>query len=188
MYKTKKLKYHIYISIQTLYSVLCWNTFGSDYSHESSWAWHYKLGPPVFGEFLPFFSADPIMLCQVGWGESIQSNFSVSSEMFDRVQVRALAGPFKDIQSLVPKPLVRCLGCVQSEVLSPLEQIFIKDLSVLCSVDLSLDPEKSLSPCRWKTSPQHDAATTMLHHRDGTRFPPDVTLGIQAKELNLGFI
>ena len=28
----------------------------------------------------------------------------------------------------------------------------------------------------------------MLHHRDGARFLPDVALGIQAKELNLGFI
>ena len=28
----------------------------------------------------------------------------------------------------------------------------------------------------------------MLHSRDGARFPPDVTLGIQAKEFNLGFI
>ena len=51
--------------------------------------------------------------------------------MFDRVQVRALAGTLKDIQRLVPKPLLHCLGCVlkvvvllegepspQSEVLS----------------------------------------------------------------------
>ena len=28
----------------------------------------------------------------------------------------------------------------------------------------------------------------MLHRRDGARFPPNVMLGIQAKELNLGFI
>ena len=28
----------------------------------------------------------------------------------------------------------------------------------------------------------------MLHHMDGAKFPPDVTLGIQAKEFNLGFI
>ena len=28
----------------------------------------------------------------------------------------------------------------------------------------------------------------MLHRRDGARFLPDVTLGIQAKEFNLGFI
>jgi hypothetical protein len=51
--------------------------------------------------------------------------------MFDRVQDRALAGPLKDIQKLVLKSLLRCLGCVltivvllegehspQSEVLS----------------------------------------------------------------------
>ena len=56
--------------------------------------------------------------------------------MFDRFQVRALAGPLMDIQRLVPKPLMRCLGCVlkvivllegeplpQSEVLSALEQV-----------------------------------------------------------------
>ena len=74
--------------------------------------------------------------------------------MLDRVQVWALAGPLKDIQRLVPKPLLRCLGCVlrvivllegepspQSEVLSALEQVFMKDLSVLCSVHLSLDPD-----------------------------------------------
>ena len=51
--------------------------------------------------------------------------------MFDRVQVQALAGPLKDIQRLVLKPLLCCLGYVlkvifllegepspQSEVLS----------------------------------------------------------------------
>ena len=28
----------------------------------------------------------------------------------------------------------------------------------------------------------------MLHRRDGAWFPPDVMLGIQAKEFNIGFI
>ena len=73
--------------------------------------------------------------------------------MFDWVEVPALTRPLKDIQRLVPKSLLRCLGCVltvivlmegkpspKSEVLSALEQVFIKDLSVLCSVHLSLDP------------------------------------------------
>ena len=61
----------------------------------------------------------------------------------------------KRIQTLChsdPKPLLHCLGCVvrvvvlledepspQSEVLSAMEQVFIKDLSVLCSVHLCLD-------------------------------------------------
>jgi hypothetical protein len=70
--------------------------------------------------------------------------------MFDLVQVRALAGQLKDIQRRVPKPLLRCFGCVlrvvvllegepspQFEVMRAQKQIFIKDLSVLCSVHLS---------------------------------------------------
>ena len=87
---------------------------------------------------------------------SLHSYFHVSPEMFDGVQVQALAGPLKDIQRLVPKPVLRCLGVVlavclgslscwkvnpQSEVLSALEQVFIKDLSVLFSIHLSLDPD-----------------------------------------------
>ena len=61
-----------------------------------------------------------------------------SQEMFDQVLVWALAGPLKDIQRLVPKPLLRCLACVlrvivllegdpspKSEVLNTLEQVFI---------------------------------------------------------------
>ena len=64
--------------------------------------------------------------------------------MCDRVQVWALAGLLKDIQRLVPKLLLSCLGCVlrvvvllegelstQSEVLSALEQVLIKDLCTL---------------------------------------------------------
>uniref|UniRef100_A0A673ZKN5 Uncharacterized protein n=1 Tax=Salmo trutta TaxID=8032 RepID=A0A673ZKN5_SALTR len=93
-------------------------------------AWHTCIW-----EFLPFFSADPFKLCQVGWGALLHSYFQVSPEMFDRVQVRALAGPPKDIPRLVPKPLLRCLDWVlrvivlldgepspQSEVLSTLER------------------------------------------------------------------
>ena len=61
--------------------------------------------------------------------------------MFDQVQVQALSGPLKDIQRLVPKPLLHCLGCElrgivlfegesspHSEVLSTLEQVFVEDL------------------------------------------------------------
>ena len=78
--------------------------------------------------------------------------FHISPEMFDRVQVQALAGPLKEIQRLVTKSLLCCLACVLrfvvllegepsplSEVLSALEQVFIKDLSVLCSVHLCLN-------------------------------------------------
>ena len=71
-----------------------------------------KLGTPVFGEFLPFFSADLLQLCQAGWGASLHRNVQVYPEMFDQLEVLALAGPLKNIQRLVPKPLLHCLGCV----------------------------------------------------------------------------
>ena len=93
----------------------------------------------------------PLKLCQVGWGASLHSYFQVSPEMFNLVQVQALAGPLKDIQR--PKPLLRCLAWVlrvfvllkgepspKSEVLSALEQVFIKDLSELCSVPILTSP------------------------------------------------
>ena len=51
-----------------------------------------KLGTPEFGEFLPFFSADPLKLCQVGWGALLYSYFQVSPEMFDQVEVWATQG------------------------------------------------------------------------------------------------
>ena len=105
------------------------------------------------------WGVSPILLCRSsqalsGWmgEELLHSYFHISPEMFDWVQVRALAGSLKDIQRVVPKTLLHCLGCVlrvvvllegepspQSEVLSALEQVFIKDRSVLCSVHLSLN-------------------------------------------------
>ena len=55
------------------------------------------------------------------------------------------------VAALVSKPLLRCLGCVLKVIIllkgepSPksevLKQVFIKDLSVLCAVYLSLDPD-----------------------------------------------
>ena len=71
--------------------------------------------------------------------------------MLHQVQVWALARPIKDIQRLVPKPLLRCVLRVVVllegepstlyEILSAPEQVFMKDLSVHCSVHLSLDPD-----------------------------------------------
>ena len=71
---------------------------------------------------------------------------SVAAQLFSGLS-REEAGPLKDIQGLVLKPLLRRLGCVlrvvvlfegeplpQSEVMSALEQVFIKELcTLLCS-------------------------------------------------------
>ena len=132
--------------------LLCLSTFGSDYSLESSWVWRYKLGTPVFGEFHPFFSADPLKLCQVGWGASVHSYFKVSPEMFKSGLWLGHSKTFRNLS--------RSHSCV---VLASFPQSWVVSQSLLL-----------------KTSPHHDATTT--------RLPPDVTLGIQAKEVNLGFI
>ena len=99
-FKKKEGNMTFIISIPTLYSVLCWSTFGGDYSLDFSWVWRYKIGTIVFGEFIPFFSADPCKLCQVGWGALLHSYFQVSPEMLDWVQVRALAGPSRTFRDL----------------------------------------------------------------------------------------
>jgi hypothetical protein len=44
-------------------------------------AWH------TFEEFLPFFSADTLKLCQIGWGVSLHSYFWVSRD------VRSVSSP-----------------------------------------------------------------------------------------------
>ena len=73
--------------------------------------------------------------------------------------VWALAGPLKDSQRIVPKPLQRCLGCMlvivtlkgelspQSEVAYTLEQVFFKHLSVFRCIHHSCNSGQSPCPC-----------------------------------------
>lgn len=44
---------------------------------------------PGFGDYLPFFLANPLKLGQVEWGPLVYSHFQVSPEMIDRVQVQS---------------------------------------------------------------------------------------------------
>ncbi len=74
-------------------------------------------------------------------------------------------------------------------------QVFVQDISVLGRIHLSLDCNQSSCPCSWKTPPQHDAATTMLHCWDcigqvmsGAWFSPHIPLRIKAKKFYLGLI
>ena len=203
--KIKKYKYLICGSIQPRESKRCRSAFGSDYSFESSWVCLYQIYTSGFGEFLPFFLADLLKLCQVGWGASVNSNLQVFPQILNGIQVWALAGPLKDFHVLVLKPFQCCFGWIvgvivllehkslwQSQVFCTLKQVLLKDLPVFSSIHCSLDPYKSPSPWYWKASPEHDdAATTMLHGRDGVRwvmscaqFPPDVALCIQAKDFD----
>ncbi len=72
---------------------------------------------------------------------------------------------------------------------------FVQDIPVLGRIHLSLDCNQSSCPCSWKTPPQHDAATTMLHCWDcigqvmsSAWFSPHIPLRIKAKKFYLGLI
>lgn len=99
--KINNKEHHIHLSVQTLYAVLSWSTFCSDYSLKTSLVWRDKLCTSGFGDFLPLFSADPLKISWFGWGLSVASYFQVSLEMFVWVQVQSLAGPLKDIHRVV---------------------------------------------------------------------------------------
>ena len=71
-------------------------------------AWH-----TYFWSVSPIFFAGRIKLHQVGWGVSVHSHFQISPEVFNQVQVWALAGPLKDIYRVVPKPLLLSWLCAQ---------------------------------------------------------------------------
>ena len=153
-------QHHIDISIQTLYSV------------QLKHIWQ-RLQPRVFlgmtqqALLIWIWGFSAILICRSsqalsGWMGSV----SGQPEMFDWVQVRVLAGPLRELSlSHSCVVLVVCLGSLscwmvnlqaQSEVLTA----FIKDISVLCSIQLYLNPDQFPSPC--KTPPQDDAATIML--------------------------
>ena len=133
----------------------------------------------------------PILLCRSsqalsGWmGSEAAQLFSGFLQIcLIKVQVRAPPGPLKDIQRLV---LLHRLGCVlrvvvllegeplpQSEVLSALKQVFIKDPSVHCAIQLY--------PRSWLVSqslPLKNIPRAWCSHHHAS---PDMTLGIQAKE------
>lgn len=113
-------------SISSLFTILCWYTFGS-----------LKLATPVFEQFHPFPPCSPSQ-SPSGWTGGdyarLLSNFS------SWTQVWALGGPLNNmIIKLLFRYLVSLLRVIvllkdepasQSEVKSVLEQVFIQDDSV----------------------------------------------------------
>ena len=156
--------------------------FVSDYSPESSWVWRYKLGTPVFGEFLPFFSADPFNSVRLG-GERF---CTVVFRSLQRCSIgfksglwlghsRTFSRTFRDLSqshSCIVIVIV-CLGSLSCWKVNLHHSLrswahwsrFSSAISLYCSVNLSLEPYLSPIPCRLKK-----------------------TFCIQAKEFNLGFI
>ncbi len=56
----------------------------------------------------------------------------------------------------------------QSEILNALDWVFIKAIYIFWCIELFFYSDVSLSPCRWKTTSQHEDATSTLYFWDGT--------------------
>ncbi len=77
----------------------------------------------------------------------------------------------------------------QSEVLTALDSVFIKAISTFWCIELFFYSDQSLSPCRWKSAPQHGTATSTLYFWDGTLqvmssawFPSNMMFGIEVNQ------
>lgn len=66
--------------------------------------------------------------------------------------------------------LAVCLGSLsclkgkhpsQSQITGKLNQVLLRNIPVFSTIHLSIDSDQFPSPCCWKTSSQHDAATAM---------------------------
>ncbi len=95
--------------------------------------------------------------CSIGFKSGLWLGHSRQSQSFVKPLLRYFSCVLRVIVLLEGKP------SAQSEVLSTLEKVFVQDIPVLGRIHLSLDCNQSSCPCSWKHTPQHDAATTMLH-------------------------
>lgn len=142
-----------YWLVITLNSVLSWSTSGSNYSLRYFWIWCEKPYTPGFGCFLTLL------------GTIIGQPFSRFSRDVWEGSNQAMVGPLKGIYRVVPKLLLCCLSCVlmvivllegdcfsQPEVLSALNQVLIKDISIYCSSTFLLSwqvPAAEKYPIPW---------------------------------------
>ena len=114
----------------------------------------YKLGTPVFGEFLPFFYADPMKLWMGSVGAQLFSSLSRDVQVW-----LGHSRTFTDLSRSHPciglAVCFRSLSCWKLNLHPTLRSWvlwsrFSSRMSLLCSIHISLNPDLSPSSCRWK--------------------------------------
>ncbi len=129
-----------------------------------------KLCTSSFGIYLPFFSS-PLLLSssvRLDSGRSTCSGFSrnIWLDLIPGCGWTTQGHP----QSCLYASLAACFGslsCWQVNLLSSLRfwmlwTGFSLRLSIFWWIELFFYSDEFLSPCRWKTAPQHEAATSKL--------------------------
>ena len=134
-YALIKIKYLVYIRIQTLHVVLDYSSFGNN--DRSSWRWSNKLRTAFF-----WTSHSSWQNCSSSTrldGASVHSHFQISPEMLFWDQVWSLAGPLPCFLGGVRWVVVvwNCKNSLQPEVLTALDMVFPTLCSILHTRQLS---------------------------------------------------
>ena len=162
------------VCIQSFNSVLCRCPFGRNDSFESTWVSLYKLCTPGFGRFpiLPIRSSQDSsdwlgnvcdlpssgLSTDVLWGLSLGFSWTTQRQS----EICPEATPPLSWQYASGH---RCAK--RWTVATVWGRVHSSKTSLFGCIHHSLNSDQPPCTCRWEALPQHDAATTMLHRRDG---------------------
>ncbi len=118
----------------------------------------------------------PLKLYQVGWGQ--MHIFRFLQKYLIGFIPRLWLGHSRTFTELSVSHSCCVLGVIvllegepsaQSDILNARPWVIIKAISIFWCIELFFFySDESLSPCCWKTAPQHEAATSTLYFWDGT--------------------
>ncbi len=83
--------------MHTLKLIRSWSTFWFDYTTQSFWVWVYQHGTSWLRNICPLFFANILQICQIARASPVHSPLQITPQIFNRIQIWALAGPFQNI-------------------------------------------------------------------------------------------
>ncbi len=97
--------------MHTLKLILCWSIFWFDYT-QSFWIWVYQHGTSWLSNICLLFFAKTLQICQIAMASPVYSPLQIIPQIFNRIQVWALAGPFQNFSLFLVKPFFCWFGCM----------------------------------------------------------------------------
>ncbi len=82
--------------MHTLKLIRCWSTFWFYYTTQSFWVWVYQHGTSWLRNICPLFFAKTLQICQIVRASPVHSPLQITPQIFNWIQVWALAGPFQN--------------------------------------------------------------------------------------------
>ncbi len=98
--------------MHTLKLIRCWSTFWFYYTTQSFWVWVYQHGTSWLSNICPLFFAKMLQICQIARASPVHSPLQITTQMFSRIQVWAMAGPLQNFNLLLVKPFFCWFGCM----------------------------------------------------------------------------